>query len=244
MAAWISDLRAVTFSGDTVLHARERDALGRATVAVLRASPAAGSPRDPERVWSGYAASREAARWEDQREVPLRDLFGGGPGPSPGDAEAAVGVRLGEALEWYPDALPALDYLRESGLATVLLLDLPLPLPPAWAERVRPWFDGVLSSRDVGYRTPAAAPFAEAVVRVHAPAARVLHVGEGLAEDVHGAQRAGLRAALLERPIRRPQDPRALDWLLRTEGRAASEVTPDLKIRTLEELAAAVDAFG
>lgn len=244
VAMWVSQLSAVTFSGDAVLRPTGPDPLRRAVLSVLREAPGAGASGDPERAWSGYAASRAGARWGEQREVLLGDLFRGLPAEALRGAEAAVGDRLGAALEWQADALPALDYLRESGLSTALILDLPAPLPPAWLERARPWFDTVVSSRDLGFRTPAATVFADAVVHMHVPAARVLHVGEGLAEDVRGAQRAGLRAALLERPMRHPQDPQALDWLLRTEGRAAAEVKPDLKIRTLEELAAAIDAFG
>ena len=241
---WVSELRAVTFSGDAVLRSVDADPLRQAAVSVLREAPGSDRGRDPGETWSAYAASRAKARWEDQREVPAAGLLPGLPAEALRASEAAMGERLGAALEWQPDALPALDYLRESGLSTALLLDLPVPLPPAWEERARPWFDAVVSSRDLGLRTPAAAVFADSAVRLHVPAARVLHVGEGLAEDVYGAQRAGLRGVLLERPVRRPQDPRALDWLLRAEGRAAAEVRPDLKIRTLEELAAAIDAFG
>ena len=244
MSGWISQLRTVTLSGDAVLRSPQPEVLRRAVLPILQEAREGAPPHDPESLWRAYAASRSAARSADQREALLATLFPGRPAEEVRRIEAEVGERLGAALEWYPDALPALDYLRESGFSTALLLDLPVPLPAAWLERVAPWFDAVVSSREVGFRTPATIVFAEAVVRVHAPAAQTLHVGEGLAQDVRWAQRPRLRAALLERSIRRPQDPAALDWLLRTEGRAAAEVQADLKLRTLEELAAAIDAFG
>ncbi len=244
---WIVDLRTVTFSSAAVLRLSRPDALARAAVAALREASVLAPSSDPESFWTEYEARRAVARWTDQRELSLdrflEDATGLGP-PERLALESAIADRLASSLEWQPDALPTLDYLKESGYPTALLLDLPVPLSSAWRERAQGWVDAMVSSRELGLRTPAAAVFSEAVRRLHGVPARTLHVGEGLAEDVHGAQRAGLRAALLERPLRRPPDPGGMEWLHR-EVRGASEgVRPDLKLRGLEELAAAIESFA
>ncbi len=244
---WVSEVRAVSFGSSALLWFSKPDALRRAAIGALGSASLSGLPRSPEVVWSEYEAARAAARWKDHRELPLEPFLQEAFGTLPGDTvslESAMSDRLSPFLEWYPDVLPAVDYLRESGYPTALLLDLPVPLPPGWTERASRWFDAIVPSRELGLRPPAAALFQEAARRVHVVPSRVLHVGDGLAEDVHGAQRAGFRAALLERPQRHAPDPGGLDWLRTQEHLAASEVRPDLRLRSLEELAAAMDAFG
>ncbi len=242
----MAELRAVTLGSSGVLWLTRPEPLRAAAEAVLGELGGTGKG-DLGATWTRYEATRAAARWKDQREVPfvpfLREALGSA-SPEPSDLESRVAERLASSMEWYPDALPGLDYLRESGYRTALLLDLPLPLSRAWQERIRPWFDVTVSSLETGLRTPSAAVFAEAVRRLHAVPARTLHVGDGLAEDVHGAQRAGLRAALLERPQRHAPDPASLEWLRGQEGVGPTGVQPDVKLRSLEELAAAIDAFG
>ncbi len=244
---WVSEVRAVTFGSPSVLWFSKPDALRRATLEALRSLAPSGLTRSPEVIWSEYESARAKAHWTDHRELPLEPFLHEALGPPPGDMAAlasTISERLSAFLEWYPDVLPTVDYLRESGYATGLLLDLPVPLPPAWTERASRWFDAIVSSREVGFRTPAAPMFLEAARRLHAVPGRVLHVGDGLAEDVHGGLRAGLHAALLERPQRHVPDPAGMEWLRAEAHLVPADVHPDLRLRSLEELAAAMDTFG
>jgi FMN phosphatase YigB (HAD superfamily) len=240
---WIGDLRAVTFSGASVLRWTRPDALRFAAESAL----AARMPRDaslafPE-AWSRYEAERQRRRWQDQREVSLesliKELAADGSEESLADG---VAEGLGACLEWRGDALPALDYLRESGCRTALLLDLPVPFPRAWEERSKPWFGEVISSRELSRRTPDPSAFHETLRRLRMGPHAVLHVGEGIVEDVYAAHAAQLRTALLERSGRAPPAPEAATWLRQARGTDPSTVNPDLRLRTLEELPAALDA--
>lgn len=241
---WMADLRAVTFSGPAVLRITQADALRSAV-----ASAAAELPPSPAvdfgAAWTRYETERARHRWTDQRERPLAEfLIEAGLASDAGAFALAVADRFGASLEWHPDAIPTLDYLRESGYRTVLLLDFPLVLPSTWRERSAPWFDEIVASVELLRRTPDPAPFREALRRLRLGPAKVLHVGEGLVEDVHAAHAAQLRTALLERFGRSPQEAEAGDWLRRVHGLEPSSVTPDLKVRTLEDLPRALDAFA
>jgi FMN phosphatase YigB (HAD superfamily) len=240
---WMADLRVVTFSGPTVLRLTRPDALRMAVRSVVEERLPRAIP-DFDGAWAQYEAERSRRRWLDQHEQPLesflKDLARGDEGPTAKE----VAQRFGESLEWHGDALPTLDYLRESGYRTILLLDLPVPLPPVWQERSKPWFDETVSSTDVLRRTPDPAPFQEAMRRLRVGASKVLAVGQGLVEDVQSAQAVHLRTALLERFGRPPPDPEAREWLRRVHGVELAEVTPDLRLRTLEDLPRALDAFA
>ncbi len=241
---WMAELKAVSFSGATVLRLTRADALRFAVrSAVIERDPAA-EPRF-DAAWARYESDRARHRWADHAEAPLegflRDVVGVSHAPS---TAGGASDRLGGLLEWHGDALPTLDYLRESGYRTVLMLDLPVALPSAWAERTKPWFDETVACLELGRRTPDSAPFQDVLRRLRASPAKVLHVGEGLVEDVHAARALQFRTALLERFGRSPPDPAAGEWLLRTHGLGPAAVAPDLKLRTLEDLPRALDAFA
>lgn len=241
---WLADLRAVTFSGLAVLRLTRADAL-RSAVASAAAERPTSPATDFGAAWTRYETERARHRWTDQRERPLAEFFvEAGFASDAGAFALAVADRFGASLEWHADAIPTLDYLRESGYRTVLLLDFPLVLPVAWRERSAPWFDETVASVELLRRTPDPAPFREALRRLRLGPGKALHVGEGLVEDVHAAQMAHLRTALLERFGRSPQDAEAGDWLRRVHGLEPSSVTPDLKLRTLEDLPRALDAFA
>ncbi len=69
------------------------------------------------------------------------------------------------------------------------------------------YFDSILSSEQAGSCKPDPLIFGVAVQRAGCPAAEALFVGDTLAQDVAGANRAGLRSALLwHREDREPPD--------------------------------------
>jgi FMN phosphatase YigB (HAD superfamily) len=240
---WMADLRAVTFSNPAVLRLTRPDALRFAARSAL-AERLPARIADFDGAWAVYEAERARRRWHDQHEQPVEVFLKDLAGDDAGAIAKEAALHFGECLEWHADALPTLDYLRESGYRTALLLDLPVPLPPDWKERSKPWFDATVSSTDVLRRTPDPAPFQEALGLLRLGPPRVLHVGLGLVEDVHAAQTVQIRSALLERFGRPPPDPAAGEWLARVHGLEAAAVAPDLKLRTLEDLPRALDAFA
>jgi putative hydrolase of the HAD superfamily len=61
-------------------------------------------------------------------------------------------------------------------------------------------FRGAVTAREFGIGKPDARIFHEACARMNATPARVLHIGDDLLLDVHGALNAGLLAAWVARP--------------------------------------------
>jgi putative hydrolase of the HAD superfamily len=59
--------------------------------------------------------------------------------------------------------------------------------------------DGIVTSAEVGARKPAPAVFERALALAGADAGDALHIGDSVAEDVVGAQRAGIKPVLLSR---------------------------------------------
>lgn len=242
---WMADLRAVTFSSSSVLRVVRPAALRCAARDALADLGSSAPLPSFEEDWSRYESERARRRWEDQVEVPIESVVPRTAAPWPNESFAtAVADRFGDSLEWQGDVLPALDYLREAGFRTVLLADLPVPLSRAWQERSKPWFDEVVTSRDLARRTPDPAAFHETLRRLRIGPHGLLHVGEGIVEDVHAAKALQMRAALLERFGRPPPDPEAVAWLRRVHGLDAATVTPDLRLGSLEDLPFALDAFA
>src|SRR3972149_4805793 len=120
---------------------------------------------------------------------------------------------LAASIEWLPDTLPTLDYLHESGYRVALVDDSSFPLGTSWEQRISPWIDVVISTRETRHAAPHPAVFQELLTRLSLLPKHVLHVGDQLLPDVFGANGVGLRTALLERLPRDPPDPRAVDWL-------------------------------
>jgi len=87
---------------------------------------------------------------------------------------------------------------------------------------LRPYFDSLLSSEAVAACKPAPAIFAEALRRAGCAAPEALFVGDTLAQDVAGANRAGMRSVLL--------------WHRDDKTPSLDEVAPHHVIRRIPEL--------
>jgi putative hydrolase of the HAD superfamily len=109
-------------------------------------------------------------------------------------------------VEFFPDAIPALDALRgrfrlgaiTNGNADIALVGLD------------EHFDFALVAAEFGAAKPDPAIFLAACTRASVPPERALHVGDDPLLDVVGAKRAGMRAAWIERrgaPWPLPQGP-------------------------------------
>jgi len=124
--------------------------------------------------------------------------------------EQALAIEIGrriDALEadaaryrLYDDTVPALERLAAAGWRAVILSNHIWRLPEVVAalglDRL---IAGVVTSARVGYRKPHPAMFAAALAVAGTARGETLMVGDSIRDDVEGAQRAGMRATLLDR---------------------------------------------
>jgi HAD superfamily hydrolase (TIGR01549 family) len=130
-----------------------------------------------------------------RREAIARMLAAGG--DDAGLAEPAFEVFFAERqrVEFYPDALPALRRLA----ARWPLLALSNGNADIGRIGLAPWFVGSLGAREAGVGKPDARIFSAACTRLGVAPHEVLHIGDDLHLDVHGALGAGLHAAWIRR---------------------------------------------
>jgi putative hydrolase of the HAD superfamily len=103
------------------------------------------------------------------------------------------------------EALPVLATLRQRGIRTAIVSNLPWGSPAA-AWRLELERHGLLAAVDaavfcvdVGYRKPHPAPIERALRLLHMEPGEAVFVGDDPRWDVAGAQRAGVRPILLSR---------------------------------------------
>jgi putative hydrolase of the HAD superfamily len=104
----------------------------------------------------------------------------------------------------YPEAIPMLACLRERGVPTGILTDVPYGMPRAFVERdldranMAGLFDVLITSVEVGVRKPEAAGYLALAAHLGVAPGEMLYIGNE-PKDVIGACRAGVVAALLDR---------------------------------------------
>jgi len=120
------------------------------------------------------------------------------------------GFAATSAWQLFDDAVPSLQRLQQRNvrLAVVSNWDYRLNRILDQLDIAR-YFDAVLISADEGFEKPSAELFGRACARLAIAPDQVLHVGDNLVEDVHGALAAGLQAAYLVRDIERAARQRA-----------------------------------
>jgi len=103
------------------------------------------------------------------------------------------------------DALPVLATLRQRGIRTAIVSNLP------WGSPAAPWrlelerhgllaaVDAAVFCVDVGHRKPHPAPIERALQLLHVEPGEAVFVGDDPRWDVAGAERAGVRPILLSR---------------------------------------------
>ena len=115
--------------------------------------------------------------------------------------------RFARAESWrlFPDTLPILRELKRRGRI--------LGIVSNWDSRLfriceglelTPHLDFILASAVVGVAKPNSRIFQEALKRAQVLPEEAVHVGDSLADDVRGAEGAGIRAILLDRSGSRP----------------------------------------
>lgn len=141
----------------------------------------------------------------------------------PGDPRAAAGMAIRDLAgrSPYAEVLPTLHRLRSTCVKTAVLSNADRSFLDPTLERLGFSFDAVVSSEEVQVYKPDPLPFLKALSKLEVAPEEALHVGDNLAEDIPGAQAAGMRVAWINRSAT-PRDP--------------SLRPPDYEIRSLEEL--------
>jgi putative hydrolase of the HAD superfamily len=146
----------------------------------------------------------EHRRWRRIVADVLPDL------PDPERAFAELWDHFGSASAWrtFDDVRPAIDAMHRAGVGVVIasnfdsrLRAVVRGLPDLAAEE-----PGLVISSEVGVRKPHPDFYRAACERLGRPAGCVLSVGDDPENDVLGPRRAGLRAVLLDRKGRNPED--------------------------------------
>jgi len=102
-------------------------------------------------------------------------------------------------------AVETLGELRARGLRTGLLSVCSDDVPAVWAEtRLHGLFDAEIFSCDVGLRKPDPRIYLLTCERLEVEPAEALFVGDGANDELAGAERVGMRAALIHRPGQEP----------------------------------------
>ena len=186
----------------------------------------------PPLAFPGASPSRLADHERAWWYAIVRHAFGESPAAAPGfDAcfdDLFAHYARPEAWRVFPDVPAALAALRAHGVATAVVSNFDGRLPALVdGLGLGPLVDQVVYSSRAGAAKPDARIFRDAVTRLGATPAQVLHAGDSLHADVDGARAAGLRAVL----VARHGDPPA----------AAADVPV---LRSLDDLPALAAALG
>jgi 2-haloacid dehalogenase len=130
----------------------------------------------------------------------------------------------------WPDTVAALRQLK-ARFRLAILSNVDDDLFAATRPQLGTDFDEVITAQQAQAYKPSLKLFELALSRIHAPAHRVLHVGQSIYHDVVPAQLLGLATVWVNRPSARPG----------VGAVKAAEATPDLTVSSLAELAAAAN---
>jgi HAD superfamily hydrolase (TIGR01549 family) len=138
-----------------------------------------------------------------------------------GEFEAARVCATDMVREWerhenftlYEDALPALEELRKRGLRIGLISNGQRDLEEFAAHHGLE-VDAIVGSKAHGRIKPDPSIFVAALSALDATAEETAMVGDSYEDDIEGARALGIRAILLDRDGRRPDEPDRIDTLL------------------------------
>jgi 2-haloacid dehalogenase len=128
----------------------------------------------------------------------------------------------------WPDTVAALRQLK-TRFRLAILSNVDDDLFALTRPKLKIEFDEVITAQQAQAYKPSLKLFEVALSRIHAPAHRVLHVGQSIYHDVIPAQALGLATVWVNRPSARPG----------VGAVKAAEAAPDLTVASLAELAAA-----
>jgi 2-haloacid dehalogenase len=127
----------------------------------------------------------------------------------------------------WPDTVEALRRLK-SRYRLAIISNVDDALFAATCPQLEVDFDEVITAEQAQAYKPSLKFFELALSRIHAPAHRVLHVGQSIYHDVIPAQSLGLATVWVNRPSVRPG----------VGAVKSASATPDLTVKNLAELAA------
>ena len=128
----------------------------------------------------------------------------------------------------WPDTVAALRQLK-TRFRLAILSNVDDDLFALTRPQLEVDFDEAITAQQAQAYKPSLKLFELALSRIHAPAHRVLHVGQSIYHDVIPAQALGLATVWVNRPSSRPG----------VGAVKAAQAKPDLTVSTLAELAAA-----
>ena len=100
----------------------------------------------------------------------------------------------------FPDSVPALKRLRETGYTVGIITNLRRDLDELCLRSgLTPFLDFAVGSQEVGIEKPHPALFQAALDRANVAPRECLHVGDQIRSDVLGAQGVGMMAVLVDR---------------------------------------------
>lgn len=197
-------IRAITLDLDDTLwpFAPVADRIRTALEAwMAEHAPRTAARYDPEAVHQALEAVRRER--DDlahdmgaiRREAMRRLLAAAGEDPALAERAFAVVYEARQRVELFPESAAALDRLAKR-FPLVAVTNGNADLERTGVAR---WFRGVIAAGDVGVGKPHPRLFELACSMVGEPPGAVLHAGDHLHLDVHGALAAGLRAAWVQR---------------------------------------------
>jgi putative hydrolase of the HAD superfamily len=205
----LADIKAVTFDvGNTLITTwpsvgqvyadiAARNGLGHLTAALLEERFLAS--------WPGRLHLTETrVGWEQLVDVVFEGLVEIPPSRS---FFAEIYDRFAQAEAWriYDDVLPVLDELARRGVRLAVISN--------WDDRLRDLlrrlgldsrFEAIVVSSEVGHAKPDRAIFDGAAARLGLPASQILHIGDSVEMDLHGARAVGFKALQIRRDAATP----------------------------------------
>jgi HAD superfamily hydrolase (TIGR01662 family) len=162
--------------------------------------------------------------------------------------DPALGRATGRALErnagqvqWYDDAIPALNELKSRGVPLGLVTNTIFGLGKPWEDRLAGYFPTRVLSREYGFVKPHPGMFLEAAQRLKVNPKECVYVGDLLLADVWGAQQVGMRAVLVSRGDEEQSTFRANDARLAANlGVNLAAIKPDETVTTLADVLAVI----
>ncbi|MGI8608173.1 MAG: HAD family hydrolase [Candidatus Dormibacteria bacterium] len=149
-----------------------------------------------------FESSMEAATafWHEYNDLVLRGL--GLPAEQRMSASEAVSTKAWSAESWeaFPDAISALEALREMGVRMAIVSNFVDTLPAVCDRNgITHFFEVVVASVDAGAMKPDPRIWTMALRRMGVQPADAWHIGDNYWADVMGARAAGLTPVLVDR---------------------------------------------